>query len=558
METLFPPSSLVERFLFPPSDLPVLGSSALESILEEESSSSSSSSSSSEEMENRMSPDSTEDHSGLNTMDPSSNSSSSHLQALPDSTTSSLPDYDSDAFDSDDSRSSLAELNYIHPSFPPESPLLLPQSHPALLPSTPVVEEPRIHHPENNLPAAPSIKQKKKKKTKRAGETVLHCDLCDYSTRYKEHLTSHMNTHVSERNFMCSDCGQTFKWGHSLKRHQRTHQADHYKKFACRFCHKSFSRKDHLSIHEGLHSESSSSYPCRICGASFKNKKTLTGHEKTHNGEKGFKCQECDSEFTRRASLNRHVRASHSGVLILCPLCPATFSYRSTLEDHKKAVHNEGKREFGCELCGVQFAVKAYLTKHWVTCKNRAEGKSFSCDSCSKSFPTKRHLTEHLKRKLKKDDDPPQANNSNTTQIHPTVQTPTPNNNSNATLIQPMNPGLYFDPLHTNYGHYNSGYEIPKEPNNTAHHHPHHQQIHHSQDPGMNILHQQPQQPYSLPSHSDDENVGSLLRSVYNTVESHQGYAYSSTDVVMDYHSVPSGTTSTQHHLLEGLPLDCI
>ena len=39
---------------------------------------------------------------------------------------------------------------------------------------------------------------------------------------------------------------------------------------------------------------------------------------------------------------------------------------RSTLEDHKKAAHNEGRREFGCDLCGVQFAVKAYLTKHMV------------------------------------------------------------------------------------------------------------------------------------------------------------------------------------------------
>ena len=62
-----------------------------------------------------------------------------------------------------------------------------------------------------------------------------------------------------------------------------------------------------------------------------------------------------------------HGRAAYAGQVIKCPECPAVFSYRSTLEDHKKAAHNAGKREFGCQLCGVQFAVKAYLTKHMVS-----------------------------------------------------------------------------------------------------------------------------------------------------------------------------------------------
>ena len=139
-------------------------------------------------------------------------------------------------------------------------------------------------------------------------------------------------------------------------------------KYSCRHCLKAFSRKDHLTIHENLHADSQESYPCLECGAAFKNKKTLAGHAKTHSAQRrGFRCPQCDSEFTRRASLNRHVRAAHAGQTIACDLCPATFSYRSTMEDHKKAVHNDGRREFACALCGVQFAVKAYLTKHMVS-----------------------------------------------------------------------------------------------------------------------------------------------------------------------------------------------
>ena len=99
---------------------------------------------------------------------------------------------------------------------------------------------------------------------------------------------------------MCGQCGQTFKWSHSLRRHQRTHQKDY--KFTCAHCPKTFSRKDHLAVHEKLHdSENTEAYPCPECGVRFKNKKTLTGHVKTHSTDKPHKCDSCDSAFTRKA-----------------------------------------------------------------------------------------------------------------------------------------------------------------------------------------------------------------------------------------------------------------
>ena len=166
-------------------------------------------------------------------------------------------------------------------------------------------------------------------------------------------------------------------------------------KYSCRHCLKTFSRKDHLTIHENLHADSQESYPCLECGAAFKNKKTLAGHAKTHSAQRrGFRCPQCDSEFTRRASLNRHVRAAHAGQTIACDLCPATFSYRSTMEDHKKAVHNDGRREFACALCGVQFAVKAYLTKHMVSyhlspsCFSGAPARSVKSGEEEFNFPS--------------------------------------------------------------------------------------------------------------------------------------------------------------------------
>lgn len=369
--------SLDDVILFNSSDLPVLGTSAIDQILVDTPSPSSYASSSSDM--DRMSPDSSMDWANNGghahqQMIPSPVHSTASSSNVPDSTTAdhnnsssnaNTTGYDSNEFDSDDSTQSLEWGNTLPtvqaPSAPPA----------AAIPVAPAAEE-------------QPTKKRKKKKTKRAGDVVLRCHLCHYTTRYKEHLTSHMHTHCPDRAHMCSDCGQTFKWSHSLRRHQRTHRPDDDRfRLACRFCLKTFSRRDHLNIHENLHSASGQSHPCPDCGATFKNKKTLAGHMKTHSTEKAFRCGQCKSEFTRRASLNRHVRAAHAREVIQCPHCPSRFSYRSTLEDHKKAAHNHGRKEFACDLCGIQFAVKAYLTKHMVreTVISRAIGAAKSQES---------------------------------------------------------------------------------------------------------------------------------------------------------------------------------
>ena len=205
METILPLENLIYF-----DSLPVLKSSAIDQILEESTNTScssasttSSSSSSASEME-RMSPDSSMDwrqqhqqqplqqqqqqqqqpHSPQQQPDSTTNSDGCNnvSNAYVNSSSSNLdPGYDSDAFNSDDSNQSM--------EFVPTS-------------------------ADNNNTSDKSkslklkTKKKKKKKSKRAGDVLLQCQLCEYSTRYKEHLTSHMITHKSDRDHMCSDCGQ--------------------------------------------------------------------------------------------------------------------------------------------------------------------------------------------------------------------------------------------------------------------------------------------------------------------------------------------------------------
>ena len=52
---------------------------------------------------------------------------------------------------------------------------------------------------------------KKRSRKSKAGPTELACPLCEYTTRVKEHLASHMNSHTNDRKHMCGQCGQIFK-----------------------------------------------------------------------------------------------------------------------------------------------------------------------------------------------------------------------------------------------------------------------------------------------------------------------------------------------------------
>ena len=352
------------------SELPVIGTSALEQILHQASldyphppvSSTSPA----------MSPDSSQwTHS---TSGVESGSESSDIDCLPDSTVRDKED-DNCSVNSDPLNSSSSEYSYA--ASPPVFEPVLDIPEDVSNNNSVLNDSGNLSSVSSDSPTSSAIKRKNveddssapiKKRTRKskAGPNELCCPLCEYSTRVKEHLASHMNSHTSDRKYMCNQCGQTFKWSHSLRRHQRTHQKDY--KFSCSHCPKTFSRKDHLAVHEKLHdADNTESYPCPECGVKFKNKKTLTGHVKTHSTDKPHKCDSCDSAFTRKASLTRHVLAAHAGHVFHCDICSAPFSYKSTLEDHRRAVHNEGKRDFHCTACGLSFACKSYLQKHMVS-----------------------------------------------------------------------------------------------------------------------------------------------------------------------------------------------
>ena len=67
----------------------------------------------------------------------------------------------------------------------------------------------------------------------------------------------------------------------------------------CPFCPKTFSRKDNLSRHKLLHTETKTFF-CTSCPKAFFGRHDLTTHFKVHSGERGFPCRVCSKFFLAR------------------------------------------------------------------------------------------------------------------------------------------------------------------------------------------------------------------------------------------------------------------
>ncbi|XP_060126904.1 zinc finger protein 850 [Zootoca vivipara] len=222
------------------------------------------------------------------------------------------------------------------------------------------------------------------------GDTRYGCSVCEKRFNKRARLIAHERSHTGDKPYQCSDCGKSFGQEASLATHQRTHTGE--KPYECLECGKSYPWKTSLAVHQKIHA--GETYTCPVCEKSFNQKSLLRIHKRIHTAEKLYKCSDCDQSFTLEKYLNAHrVRAHTRERPHACAHCDKTFIFKYSLIEHQR-MHTD-ERPFKCSDCGKRYNGKAALVVHQNT---HAGEKPYLCQDCGKSFKTKCALTGHEKR----------------------------------------------------------------------------------------------------------------------------------------------------------------
>ncbi|XP_042649941.1 uncharacterized protein LOC104364205 [Tyto alba] len=110
--------------------------------------------------------------------------------------------------------------------------------------------------------------------------------------------------------YKCVDCGKSFAWRNSMRRHRQIHTGE--KPFKCRICGKSFMESATLLCHWRTHTKEKP-FLCTTCGKRFAWRSGLTIHQRIHTGQRPYPCSHCGKTFRQTYHLRRHQETLHSG-----------------------------------------------------------------------------------------------------------------------------------------------------------------------------------------------------------------------------------------------------
>ncbi|XP_021186407.3 gastrula zinc finger protein XlCGF57.1 [Helicoverpa armigera] len=191
------------------------------------------------------------------------------------------------------------------------------------------------------------------------------CKQCLYSTKNFSKLVNHWHKHHSETpdQYQCHHCSKWTSSRAAMTKHLEIHGE---KKYACDVCGYSTYTIEVMRRHVLTHVEDKP-YKCTLCGNSYIQRVQLARHLEKHSGNM---CLKCGNTFTTRAQLLIHLR-EHMGLEKLfcpvesCPLVSKEFINEASWQNHLK-IHMDDKPH-SCDVCGKQFHSVVNLRRHLET-----------------------------------------------------------------------------------------------------------------------------------------------------------------------------------------------
>lgn len=144
--------------------------------------------------------------------------------------------------------------------------------------------------------------------------------------------------------FKCPYLGCTAVYGgpDGLKKHIREHHEE-AKERPCPHpgCNKVFMIDRYLQRHIKLIHTEERNYICDECGQTFKQRKHLSVHQMRHSGAKPLQCEVCGFQCRQRASLKYHMtkHKAEAELEFACMICEKRFEKAHNLNVHMSMVH---------------------------------------------------------------------------------------------------------------------------------------------------------------------------------------------------------------------------
>ena len=162
----------------------------------------------------------------------------------------------------------------------------------------------------------------------------------------KESYQKSFQVHDADRttaDSICEICGESYKNESYLYYHHR----NFHKELRCKMCGKKFVGRNALLKHERNTHATNQDHVCDQCGKGFKLRGYLVNHKLSHHptakDNDDMKCKFCGKTFHKKDKLRLHENSVHIGkkaYACRADMCRMAFTTPSVRKNHERVVHD--------------------------------------------------------------------------------------------------------------------------------------------------------------------------------------------------------------------------